>query len=472
MQALAQPHRRQHQELRPRSPGAVLDARLPAHLRLPVRGDLLRRLEQDEDRLGRWRRDAGVGGPAPGLRVACPVVELVDGTKDDMLAKIQHGDVSGVVVVDQGYGAAVAAAEAGSGAAGAGHRLHRPEPVEHGRRPSRASSAGPRPRRTSATRPVGDRAESSRTSRPRTSTRCSYLVPSILGMSLMQLGIFSALPARRRPPEAHPQAAQRHAAAALAARRQQRHHAADHRPGPDRDHRRASAPLVFDVKITGSLVAVAGLAAARRRDVHLARLRRRLVRQDRGLGERDGQRDPVPAHVPVGHVLPDRRHAGRAPGRRPLPAADLPVRRAAPGRWSTARRSRRCGSAWRCSPAGPSSASGSRRASSSGSDAVGRDRGQSLPALLVDDLGERAPAAGPRRGGERRRGRPGSRTTAGTRSSGRPGSRAAAGRGPARRPWPGRCRSRAPRRRAACSRRPGRGRTGSTAARRARAGSA
>ena len=44
-----------------------------------------------------------------------PIIELVEGTRDDMLAKFQHGDVSGVVVVDKGYGAAVGTAEAGGG---------------------------------------------------------------------------------------------------------------------------------------------------------------------------------------------------------------------------------------------------------------------------------------------------------------------------------------------------------------------
>ena len=44
-----------------------------------------------------------------------------------------------------------------------------------------------------------------------------------------------------------------------------------------------------------------------------------------------GQRRPVPAHVPVRHLLPDRVHAQLAPASGGHPAIDLPRRRAAPG---------------------------------------------------------------------------------------------------------------------------------------------
>ena len=66
----------------------------------------------------------------------------------------------------------------------------------------------------------------------------SYLVPSILGMSLMQLGVFAAIPLVADRAEADPEAPPGDAAPALAARRQQRPDAAAHRDRPDRDHRR------------------------------------------------------------------------------------------------------------------------------------------------------------------------------------------------------------------------------------------
>jgi ABC-2 type transport system permease protein len=121
-----------------------------------------------------------------------PVVDLVEGTKDEMLAKFQHGDVAGVVVVPAGYGAAVAAAEAGQGA---------PAQVTIYTDPSQQSTAG-------AVKGVvgGILAQANLGTKPQAIVpdlqdlktqdlnAVSYLVPSILGMSLMQLGIFSAIP--------------------------------------------------------------------------------------------------------------------------------------------------------------------------------------------------------------------------------------------------------------------------------------
>ncbi len=123
---------------------------------------------------------------------AVPVVELVEGTKDDMLAKFQHGDVSGVVVVDKGYGAAVAAAEAGGSA---------PAPVTVYTDPSQSSTAnivkglvsGVLAQANLGTRPVAI-VPVLQDLKTQDLNAVSYLVPSILGMSLMQLGIFSALP--------------------------------------------------------------------------------------------------------------------------------------------------------------------------------------------------------------------------------------------------------------------------------------
>lgn len=121
-----------------------------------------------------------------------PVVELTEGTKDELLAKFQHGDVAGVVVVEQGYGAAVAGAQAGNGP---------PAQVTVYTDPSQASTAG-------AVKGLvaGILAQASLGNKPpaivpvlqdlktQDLNAVSYLVPSILGMSLMQLGIFSAIP--------------------------------------------------------------------------------------------------------------------------------------------------------------------------------------------------------------------------------------------------------------------------------------
>ena len=136
------------------------------------------------------------GSPASGalhqVFASVSVVDLVDGTKDELLAKFQHGDVAGVVVVPQGYGAAVATAEAGQGA---------PAQVTIYSDPSQQSTAGAVKGLVS-----GILAQANLGTKPQAIVpdlqdlktqdlnAVSYLVPSILGMSLMQLGIFSAIP--------------------------------------------------------------------------------------------------------------------------------------------------------------------------------------------------------------------------------------------------------------------------------------
>ena len=236
--------------------------------------------------------------------VSVPVVELVEGTKDEMLAKFQHGDVAGVVVVEPGYGATVAAAQAGSGP---------PALVTVYTDPSQSSTAGAvqglvagiLAQANLGTRPLAI-VPNLQDLKTQDLNAVSYLVPSILGMSLMQLGIFSALPlvADRQklilkrlsatPLRRWQLIGSNIIMRLLIGARPDDDHRRDRRAGVQReDHRQPPG--------RGRPV------AARRRDVHLARLRRRLVRQDRGFGQRDGQRDPVPADVPVGHVLPDRR---------------------------------------------------------------------------------------------------------------------------------------------------------------------
>ena len=119
-----------------------------------------------------------------------------------------------------------------------------------------------------------------------------------------------------------------------------------------------------------------GVDHPRVRDVHRPRLRDRLVRRDRGRRQRDDERGPVPADVPVGDVLPDRGDAGRAEGRRPAAAADLPQRRAPPG--DGRRHAVRAALVLRRVPrrSGWSAASSSPAAGSSGSEPPRAQRGQ------------------------------------------------------------------------------------------------
>jgi ABC-2 type transport system permease protein len=100
-------------------------------------------------------------------------------------------------------------------------------------------------------------------------TFISYLVPSILGMAIMQLGIFSAIP--------------------LLA---------------DREKlilKRLNATPLRRWQLVGSNVVMPRLD-----DIHRPWLRDRLVRTDRGRGQRHDERRAVSPDVPVGHLLPDR----------------------------------------------------------------------------------------------------------------------------------------------------------------------
>ena len=82
--------------------------------------------------------------------------------------------------------------------------------------------------------------------------------------------------ARRRPPEADPQATRCDAVAALAARRLERLRPPPHRPRPDPDHRRRGYAAIR-ARDDGSLDRRGVLRDPRLVDVHRARLRDRLV---------------------------------------------------------------------------------------------------------------------------------------------------------------------------------------------------
>jgi ABC-2 type transport system permease protein len=117
-------------------------------------------------------------------------VKLVDGNPDDLLARMKKGDVSAVIVAPKGYGATVAARSG-------------PADVTVYTDPSQSSA-------DAATRQlvgfVLSAVNQGATGLPpavaptfhpvqtNDLSFISYLVPSILGMSLMQLGIFSAIP--------------------------------------------------------------------------------------------------------------------------------------------------------------------------------------------------------------------------------------------------------------------------------------
>ena len=160
-------------------------------------------------------------------------------------------------------------------------------------------------------------------------TNAAYFVPSILGMALMQLGVFAAIPltAQREKLILKRLGATPLSRGTLVA---------------SNVLTRLLLALVqtliivgigsvaFGVTIVGSVLVVAGLVVLGAMTfLSIGYLIASYARTE-DIGQHAGQRRPVPAHVPVGHLLPDRLHARvAAPGRR-LPAADLPGRRLAP----------------------------------------------------------------------------------------------------------------------------------------------
>ena len=117
-------------------------------------------------------------------------VKLVDGSESDLLARMRKGDVSAVIVVPKGYADTVAAKQATaslivytdptqSAADGATRQL-----VGFVLSEVNQAATGLPP----AVEP------SFKTVQTNDLTFISYLVPSILGMSLMQLGVFAAIP--------------------------------------------------------------------------------------------------------------------------------------------------------------------------------------------------------------------------------------------------------------------------------------
>jgi ABC-2 type transport system permease protein len=120
------------------------------------------------------------------------LIELDDGSRADVMEKMRHGDISGVVVVPKGYGDQVAAAQRGAGA---------PAQVAVYTDPSQQSQAGSVKGLVAGVLAQANLAGRTPTVVPdlqdlqtQDLNAVSYLVPSILGMALMQLGVFSAIP--------------------------------------------------------------------------------------------------------------------------------------------------------------------------------------------------------------------------------------------------------------------------------------
>ena len=252
----------------------------------------------------------------------------------------------------------------------------------------------------------------------------SYLVPSILGMALMQTGIFAAIPLVADRQKLILKRLAATPAPALAADRLERDHAAAHRAGPVRPDRRASGSLAFDVQIVGSLIAIAALAILG--SLAFTSLGYVIATLAKTEDAANGMTSAVqfPMMFLSGTFFPIALMPDAAPDGRPVPAPDLPVRRPPPGH---GRRRGLC-------PAvglrrGPRRLDGGllrlRRAPLPVAVARPAEPAYQRSSWTISASGRRPPGRSGAR--ERRRDRPDSRTTGCTRTSGRPGSRG----------WPG-----------------------------------
>jgi ABC-2 type transport system permease protein len=120
-------------------------------------------------------------------------VTLVETTREDAIEQMNVGKVDGIVVVPVGYGAALAAAQAGGGGA--------PTPLDVFTDPSRPQLAGSIYQAVGTVLGVvnlGGRpplvVPSPQTVQTENLNAISYFVPSMLGLSIMQVGIFAAIP--------------------------------------------------------------------------------------------------------------------------------------------------------------------------------------------------------------------------------------------------------------------------------------
>ena len=121
-----------------------------------------------------------------------PGTELIDSSKDDALAKMRQGDVDAVIVVPAGYGEGVTAGAAGSGG---------PTSIVVYTDPSRSNLVASVYQAVGAVLGVvnlGGRpplvVPHAQTLQTENLNFISYFVPSMLGLSVMQVGIFAAIP--------------------------------------------------------------------------------------------------------------------------------------------------------------------------------------------------------------------------------------------------------------------------------------
>jgi ABC-2 type transport system permease protein len=124
--------------------------------------------------------------------VAVPNVNLTQGSESDLQAKMRSGGLYAVVVVPKGYGDALATGRGGDAA----RLVVYTDPTQQAQTASaiqlvQGVLAGVN-QRISGQPPLVSFA--TRTIQTQNLSFISYLVPSILGMALMQLGVFSAIP--------------------------------------------------------------------------------------------------------------------------------------------------------------------------------------------------------------------------------------------------------------------------------------
>ncbi len=150
-----------------------------------------------------WVDQDGTAASA-GLRQAfsqVPLLKLEDGTLEASRQAMQKGSLNGIIVVPAGLGTAMATASAGSGSGAAGSAG--PSMLEVYTDPSQQTAS-------TTIRQVASQVVASlnvtltgrspvlaitdRTLQTQDLTSAAFLVPGILGMALMQLGVFGAVP--------------------------------------------------------------------------------------------------------------------------------------------------------------------------------------------------------------------------------------------------------------------------------------
>ena len=125
-----------------------------------------------------------------GAFASAPNVELVDGTEEDLLARMRDGELSAVIVVPNGYAESTAAKQA-------------PATISVFTDPTQSAADGATRQLVGFVLSQVNQAASGQppavvpgfeSVQTNDLSFISYLVPSILGMSLMQLGVFAAIP--------------------------------------------------------------------------------------------------------------------------------------------------------------------------------------------------------------------------------------------------------------------------------------